>query len=176
MFEPQNLRLQQPALRQAGMLRRDNDGGLNWEVAMKQINPAQPDVPEFGGDKNSTVVCVTNQFGCERLIKAGRILADLSGTVLYVIHVVNPAVKYELSKLNNAAMSILYNEDVFRAISTFIKENKTVNVVTGFPGDEIQHNENNVLDRLWNRFCNTKFFVVDYDGELKDVKHPAART
>ena len=40
--------------------------------------------------KRHTIVCVTNQFHCERLIRAGRLIAELSKTSLLVINVSSP--------------------------------------------------------------------------------------
>lgn len=45
---------------------------------------------ELEPERRVTVVCVTNQFQCDRIIKAGRVMADLSNTALNVISVANP--------------------------------------------------------------------------------------
>ncbi|RPF43430.1 hypothetical protein EDD70_2395 [Hydrogenoanaerobacterium saccharovorans] len=120
---------------------------------------------------NSTVVCVTNQRQCERLIKAGRVIADISKTDLTVISVINPqnmkkesdALEYlfEVSKQNNAVMSIQYSTDALKSIADFIRENKAINVVTG-----MREGENSILPKLWTRFENASFFSVTLDGEV----------
>lgn len=120
---------------------------------------------------NSTVVCVTDQRRCERLIKAGRVIADISKTNLTVISVMNPqrinkdtdALEYlfEVSKQNNAVMSIQYSTDPLARITDFIRENKAVNVVTG-----MREGQNSILPNLWKRFENTSFFTVTLDGEV----------
>ena len=119
---------------------------------------------------NSTVVCVTDQR-CERLIKAGRVIADISKTNLTVISVMNPqrinkdtdALEYlfGVSKQNNAVMSIQYSTDPLARITDFIRENKAVNVVTG-----MREGQNSILPNLWKRFENTSFFTVTLDGEV----------
>lgn len=119
----------------------------------------------------STVVCVTNQRQCERLIKAGRVIADISRTELTVISVVDPAkisrdtdaleYLFEVSKQNNAVMSIQYATDPLRCIADFIRDNKAVNVVTG-----MSEGQSSILPRLWTRFQNTSFFTVTLDGEV----------
>ena len=38
-------------------------------------------------DRKATVVCVTDQFQCERIIRAGRSIANLSDTSLLVVSV-----------------------------------------------------------------------------------------
>ncbi|MBC8546585.1 hypothetical protein H8711_06505 [Clostridiaceae bacterium NSJ-31] len=120
---------------------------------------------------NSTVVCVTDQRRCERLIKAGRVIADISKTNLTVISVMNPqrinkdtdALEYlfGVSKQNNAVMSIQYSTDPLARITDFIRENKAVNVVTG-----MREGQNSILPNLWKRFENTSFFTVTLDGEV----------
>lgn len=83
--------------------------------------------------KRHTVVCVTNQFHCERLIRAGRLIAELSKTSLLVINVSSPdlsendakALEYlfQVSKENGAQMTVLYSDEPMRQLTKFIKEN-----------------------------------------------------
>lgn len=125
----------------------------------------------------STVVCVTNQRQCERLIKAGRVIAEISKTNLTVISVVNPGTKnqdaealeylFDVSKQNNAVMSIQYSTDPLRCIESFIRDNKAINVVTG-----LRAGQHSILPDLWKRFENTSFFTVTLEGEL--VPHDEA--
>ena len=51
---------------------------------MKQtaIAPVLPGTAFKEAARKSTIVCVTNQYQCERLIHAGRILAEISKTCL----------------------------------------------------------------------------------------------
>ena len=74
---------------------------------------------------NSTAVLVTNQFQCERLIQAGRSVADISKTELIVLNVqsneypANPdAIQYlfNISSQNEATMNVMYAEDIFKTI------------------------------------------------------------
>ena len=72
------------------------------------------------------LVCVTVQRECERLITAGKRLADSGGNKLKVLHVAepngpalgNPDTRealnslYALSRQEGAEMTVLYNEDV----------------------------------------------------------------
>lgn len=119
----------------------------------------------------STVVCVTNQRQCERLIKAGRIIADISKTDLTVINVTDAGLKnqdtaaleylFEVSKQNNAVMSIQYSASPLKCIENFIRNNKAINVVTG-----LREGENSILPDLWKNFEGTSFFTVTLEGEL----------
>ncbi len=125
-------------------------------------------------EERMTLVCVTNQFKCERIIKAGRVIADLTKTELGIISVVNSQYPqnpealdylYKISKENRGTMNITYSDAPARAISRFIKENKVSNVMTGVPTTE-----NSVIYKLWDRFKEINFFTVEEDGEIKDSK------
>ena len=112
---------------------------------------------------NSTVVCVTNQYECERLIKAGRIVADLSNTKLQIINVSSPDLSklnfaaleylYEVSKQYDAEMSIIYSDDAYHTLVRYIKQNKATHVITGE-----SDGKNMILPRLWSRFSQIRFF------------------
>lgn len=123
---------------------------------------------------NSTVVCVTNQYECERLIKAGRIAADLSNTNLRVINVSSPDLSklnfaaleylYGVSKQYDAEMSIIYSDDAYHTLVRYIKQNKATHVITGE-----SDGKNMILPRLWSRFSQIRFFTVSLSGELREV-------
>ena len=100
----------------------------------------------------STAVLVTNQFQCERLIQAGRSVADISKTDLIVLNVqsneypANPeAIQYlfNISTQNGAMMNVMYAQDTFKTIVQYIKDNKTAYVVTGMP-----QTKNSILHRI----------------------------
>ena len=125
-------------------------------------------------DERITLVCVTNQFKCERIIKAGRVIADLTKTKLGIISVVNSQYPqnpealdylYKISKENRGTMNITYSDAPARAISRFIKENKIANVMTGVPTTE-----NSIIYKLWDRFNEINFFTVEEDGEIKEAR------
>lgn len=123
--------------------------------------------------KRHTVVCVTNQFHCERLIRAGRLIADLSKTSLLVINVSSPnlsendakALEYlfQVSKENGAEMTVLYSDEPMRQLAKFIKENKAVNVVTG-----VARPAEFPLPSLWRKFTSAHFFTVTEDGSFSE--------
>lgn len=122
----------------------------------------------------ATVVCVTNQHQCERLIKAGSLVADLSKTSLLVVHVsqMGDSLKdanalehlFQVSKDFNAPMTVLYDKDVAACLARFFKESKAVNVVTGQA--EKNHSP---LPALWRKFERVQFFSVEQDGTLDVV-------
>lgn len=120
-----------------------------------------------------TVVLLTNQFRCERLIHAGKTLADVSGTELCILSVQsslypqNPLALehlFNVSKQNGGVMHVTYGEDPARQIIHFIKHNKAVQVVSGIPKDE-----NSILYTIWHKFTHLRFFSVDEEGGIQEV-------
>ena len=86
-----------------------------------------------------TVVLVTDQFGCKRLITAGRRLADRDGTRLEVVNVASPGVErnpeaieylFQVSRENDAAMTIHYSDAPARFLGELIQEKCPAAVVT----------------------------------------------
>jgi len=124
--------------------------------------------------KNATVVCVTDQFHCERLIMAGRRISNIFKTSLYVVNVTNKdvgqintnAIEYlfKKSKENSAAMNIISCDDPVKAIIGFVKDSKAINVVTGLPGDN-----SHTLQYLWRRLKNVRCYTVSPEGEIMQV-------
>lgn len=126
--------------------------------------------------KHKTVVCVTDQKNCDRIIRTGKTLANISGTELAVISVVSPGRQtdpdsleylFSVSKENGGQMALLYSDDVAKAIIRYIKENKVAYLLTGMPceGDS-------VTTKIWSKFTHVSFFVVGHDGELNEVASP----
>ena len=120
-----------------------------------------------------TIVLVTNQFQCERIIRAGRRVADISKTDLLVLNVQdsrytpNPDALqhlFNVSKENGAVMQVSYAKNPSKAIIPFIKKYKTQNVLTGLPSSP-----DSVLQKLWNKFIHIRFFVVDGEGIAQEV-------
>lgn len=127
--------------------------------------------------KTKTLVCVTDQKQCDRIIYSGRLLADITSTDLVVITVAKPDIPqdpqsmeylFSVAQKNNAEMSVLFSNDVARAIIKFIKENKITNVLTGIPSTT-----DSITPKLWKKFTHISFFVVEKDGSLQEVKKPA---
>lgn len=120
-----------------------------------------------------TIVLVTNQFQCERLIHAGRALADVTGTEPCVLSVQsslypqNPLALehlFHVSKQNGAEMHVAYGEDPARQIIHFIKHNKAHTVVSGMPKDE-----RSMLYVIWRKFTHIRFFTVDEEGSIQEA-------
>lgn len=127
-----------------------------------------------GEDRKATVACVTDQFQCERIIRAGRSIANLTDTSLLVINVSpidstaqsGEAIEhlFRISQQNDAEMSVFYSDKALKVLTTFIKKNHAVNVVTGMP-----QQQNSVLSKMWSKLGGVSFFTVDESGEFVHV-------
>ncbi len=96
-------------------------------------------------DETTILVCVTVQKECERLILAGKRLADSAGLPLRVLHVAEPGdaplnspdaqealnCLYALSRDNGAVMTVLYSSDVRATIVRYAHLVHAVCVVVG---------------------------------------------
>ena len=94
---------------------------------------------------DTVLVCVTVQKECERLIVAGKRLADNGKIGLHVLHVVAPDAPplgnpdaqealnclYALSREAGAEMTLLYDADVRAAIVNYAHQVHAVCVVVG---------------------------------------------
>lgn len=125
-------------------------------------------------NNKTTLVCVTSQTTCERLIRAGKRVSSLTATDLLVISVPreNPTTDdlksleflFEKSKEYGAHMHIVYSADAYSTISKFIKQNNVSNVITGMPVGE-----SSILERLWERFPSICFYAVDFSDAFLEV-------
>ena len=120
-----------------------------------------------------TMVLVTDQFECQRLITAGRRLADEAGNSLAVINVSAAGSErnhqalehlFCVSRENGATMMIHYSDNPAHFISGSIRDQATMQVVTGLPNQE-----HSLLHRIWTRFTKVAFYTVDLDGALSLV-------
>ena len=120
-----------------------------------------------------TIVLVTDQLSCRRLITAGRRLADEAGTDLEVINVAaegsernHAALEYlfDVSRNNGATMMIHYSDDPSHFISGLIRDKSPMQVVTGLPNQE-----HSLLHRIWTRFTRVAFYTVDLEGAVSVV-------
>lgn len=115
-----------------------------------------------------TMVLVTDQFRCQRLIVAGRELAQRSGTALEVVNIANTQVTqnpqaieflFQISKENDATMMVHYSDEPAKFLSVMIKERMPAYVVSGMP-----QSQDSLLHKLWTRFLAIAFYTVDESG------------
>ena len=95
--------------------------------------------------EDTILVCVTVQKECQRLILAGKRLADNGGLPLRVLHVAAPGdtllgspdaqealnFLYSLSRETGAEMTLMYSADVRQAIVDYAHQVHAVCVVVG---------------------------------------------
>ena len=120
-----------------------------------------------------TIVLVTDQFLCKRLIVAGRALAEKTNTELEILSIANPNVPqnpeaieylYQVSRENNGVMMVHYSDTPEKEISSILKKSTPGYVVTGVP-----QQENSLLQHLWTRFDYVTFYTVDHEDKLNLV-------
>ena len=125
---------------------------------------------------SKTVVCVTDQRNCDRIISAGKRIADTYKTELVVISAASSdsaqdpeSIEYlfSVANENKAQMAILYSDDIAKAIINFVKSNKVSYLLTGLP-----QKGNSITTKIWKRFTHITFFVVEHNGELREVAQP----
>lgn len=94
--------------------------------------------------KSSVLVCVTGQYDCVRLIKAGFEIATENAMELYVLCVHPPVSNvgllsdeieylYQASKDMGASMTIIFNKDAPKTTVDFAKEINAKLLITGMP-------------------------------------------
>lgn len=121
------------------------------------------------------LVLVTDQVRCKRLITAGRQLADRESFRLEVVNVTcggaggDPeAIEYlfQASREQDAAMTVHYSRGARpeRFLARLIEKQRPAAVVTGLPGEGSR-----LLQKLWTRFAGVAFYMVEDDGELREV-------
>ena len=129
------------------------------------------------GPKAKTVVCVTDQRNCDRIIRSASIIAEITSTDLAVINIGNPSrlqdpdsIEYlfNVTAQYGGEMTVLYHTDPAKAIVKYIKGNKVGNLVTGLP-----ESPNSVLHKLWSKITHIHCFTVEQNGELTEVPNPA---
>ncbi|MDD2533697.1 MAG: hypothetical protein PHC86_03240 [Eubacteriales bacterium] len=124
------------------------------------------------------LVCVTDQDACDRLIFAGRKLANIEHLDLQVInvrpqHTQNPAsveaVEYlfSISKQLNAEMVILFHDYAPEAVAYYIEHHETNYVIVGMPPDPDQ---SVFITALEDHFPNLPVISVDEKGALQRVR------
>ncbi len=124
-----------------------------------------------------TLVCVTDQRNCDRIIKSASVIANMTSTDLNVINIGNPermqdphSIEYlfNVTSQYGGEMTVVYHNEPTKAIVKYIKSNKVGNLVTGLP-----ESTNSVLHTLWSKFTHINCFTVDKNGEIAEVHSPA---
>ena len=120
-----------------------------------------------------TVVFVTNQFRCDRLIHAAYTVAQDAKNELHVVQILDS--EYDLdpeaidhlfkqAKKVSAIMRLISAQDKLALMHKIIDEQDVQCVVTGMP-----NSHQSVLYDLWKEFPEKSFHVVDETGEITQV-------
>ena len=121
----------------------------------------------------TVLVLVTDQMSCERLIVAGNRLAKekkLTPEVLNICHAGSESDPfalewlYRVSRENGAPMTVAYSEKPERTLIEQLRRKQPQVVVTGLPGPGSK-----LLPRLWTRFAQLEFYMVESDGTPQAV-------
>ena len=120
-----------------------------------------------------TIVFVTNQFCCDRIICAAQVVAQKTNTELNIVQILDS--EYDLdpkaidhlfmtAKKVGATMRLVSSPDKLDLMHKTVAAPDVQNVVTGMPSSN-----KSVLYGLWKRFPNKNFHAVDSTGEIVDV-------
>ncbi|SDN11327.1 hypothetical protein [Acetanaerobacterium elongatum] len=126
---------------------------------------------------SATIVCVTDQINCERIIKRGREIADKTKTNLYVINVDNGSKRdiaaiehlFHVSKEYNAVMNIFYNNQVLDTLVNCVHEYHAVNIVSGMP-----QTVNSILNKLWVMMPQIDYYMIGLEGDVTVISSKKA--
>lgn len=116
-----------------------------------------------------TMVCVTVQKTCERLIREGAIVSG--GSDLCVLHVAKGGESflgsendaealeylYRISREFGAEMDVLRSDDVVEAVAVYAKQNNVGRVVLGASG---KHGKSSLAGKLRTKLRKVEFVVV----------------
>lgn len=133
--------------------------------------------------QSGVLVCVTDQFSCERLIVAGRKIADNLGLPLEVLSIQpeqGPAEKrgleleylFEKACENNAEMTIYYHNDAALMAAGHIRKYHVRHIVTGMP-DGTGYGFMELLHQLCPDLPLT---MVTHDNQMYTISLPAGLT
>lgn len=126
------------------------------------------------GNMANTIVFVTSQYSCDRLIAAGREIADQTNTNLIALSIMDDdygldagAIDYLFtrSKEHEATMNLLFAENKIETMTQTIAMHDNQCIVTGMPNDK-----SSVLYSVWKAFPHKTFYTVDLQGEIEEVE------
>ncbi|AOY78098.1 universal stress protein UspA [Clostridium formicaceticum] len=117
-------------------------------------------------ENENTMICVTQQKTCERLIKAGVQIKEKQGGGIFVVHVApigwsilgnskeGEALDYlfDISKEVGAHMTVLRSSDVVKTIIDFCQKHNIKTIVLGESKEK--STENNIIMKLSKKICN----------------------
>ncbi|MFT9496581.1 hypothetical protein [Anaerosolibacter sp.] len=126
----------------------------------------------------SVLVCVTNQKRCERLIKAGYLLAKALDSKLKVLSVQSSSQAknlqdtpleylFNVCKSLGAEMQVYWGENVNAVAMNYIRSNRVEQLVFGVPS---KMNQGNFVYDVHQSFPNIPISIVDELNEVKTLE------
>nr|WP_122011817.1 hypothetical protein [Maliibacterium massiliense] len=127
---------------------------------------------------SEVVVCVTDQFCCDRLIHAGRQLADETGRHLNVLSIQGHACfqarcaealeyLFEVSKQAGAEMFVYYRADRLETAVQFMRAHNVGAIVCGMPQDA---GPDGFVPHMRAAFAQADIIIVDAQGHLSPLE------
>lgn len=136
---------------------------------LSRTHEISTDFDVYNRHANSTIVCVTDQINCERIIKKGKEIADKTHTNLYVINIDTGHTRnleaiehlFRVTKDNGGVMNIFYNKQVLDTIINCIGEYNAINVVSGIP-----QTVDSILNQLWESMPQIDYYMIGLKGDI----------
>lgn len=125
----------------------------------------------------TVLVCVTAQESSERLVKAGKAIADRNKAKLEVVSVlpmmnndnrVNPQVLeklYRLSQSQGGATALYFSDDPTLTVSAHIAKRKPLTIAVGFPGEK----SNDFVHTIHLLFPEIPISMVSSDEKIYNI-------
>lgn len=124
--------------------------------------------------KQAALVCVTNQYSCERLIHAGKGLADAQALELKVLcvqprkYATNSYINeieylFAASRKAGAEMVVYYRDDPVRAAVMYIRSNRIAHIVLGGVPDV---SRSGFINGICTQCAEIPVSIVDETGGL----------
>ena len=134
-------------------------------------------------NKTAVLVCVTGQRDCDRLIKAGRKIADREGLSVQVLCVLpiqagSKDCSEELEHLRQTArdadaeMTVFFHDDPALMAVGFVKQIGAVHIVTGMAEAPV----NGFVDVIHNLLPKIPIAMVGKDGTVYNLLPESNRT
>lgn len=126
-------------------------------------------------ENKSVLVWVTNPEACERIVKAGRRLADEHKSELYIVSIQNRILDDwkrragDLELLHRAARSVdaelnvVYSENPFKSATEIVSEIQPGMMLAGLPGTE---GRSAFLEHICSINEHIQTYVIDASGNM----------
>ncbi len=127
-------------------------------------------------ENGCVLVCVTDQIGCQRLIRTGKSLADKGGLPLKVVSVL-PVQKvsrhtaevlqalYDIACRNQAGMEILFNDSPALTVGVYARQCGAKQVVMGMP----DFSTSEFIETIRKLYPELPLVIVGNEGQCHEI-------